>query len=66
MQKSIIFCVDTEHAAQMRQALIVENQDLVLKSDRHVMRITGDDPTGTAQLGNFIDPESPYPVPPIS
>lgn len=62
MQKSIIFCVDTEHAAQMRQALIVENQDLVLKNDRYVMRITGDDQAGTAQIGNFIDPESAYPV----
>ena len=62
MQKSIIFCVDTEHAAQMRQALIVENQDLVLKNERYVMRITGDDQAGTSQLGNFIDPESSYPV----
>ena len=25
MQKSIIFCVDTEHAARMRQALVNEN-----------------------------------------
>jgi type I site-specific restriction endonuclease len=28
----------------------------------NVMRITGDDPKGQAQLSNFIDPESPYPV----
>lgn len=26
------------------------------------MRITGDDPVGQAQLGNFIDPEATYPV----
>lgn len=62
MQKTIVFCVDTEHAALMRQALILENQDLVLKNERYVMRITGDDPAGTAQLGNFIDPESAWPV----
>lgn len=62
MQKTIIFCVDTEHASLLRQALIIENQDLVLKNDRYVMRITGDDSAGQAQLGNFIDPESPYPV----
>lgn len=62
MQKTIVFCVDTEHAAKMRQALVIENQDLVLKNERYVMRITGDDPAGTAQLGNFIDPESAYPV----
>ena len=62
MQKTIIFCVDTEHAAMMRQALILENQDEVLKNERYVMRITGDDQAGTAQLGNFIDPEAAYPV----
>lgn len=62
MQKTIVFCVDTEHAALLRQALIIENQDLVLKNERYVMRITGDDAAGTAQLGNFIDPEAPYPV----
>jgi len=61
-QKTIIFCVDTEHAALMRQALINENQEQVEKNDRYIMRITGDDPEGTAQLGNFIDPESRYPV----
>jgi type I restriction enzyme R subunit len=61
-QKTIVFCVDTEHAALLRQALIVENQDLVLRNERYVMRITGDDAEGQAQLGNFIDPESTYPV----
>lgn len=61
-QKTIVFCVDTEHAAAMRQALVVENQDEVLRNERYVMRITGDDPVGTAQLDNFIDPESAYPV----
>jgi type I restriction enzyme, R subunit len=61
-QKTIIFCVDTEHAARMRQALINENQDLVQQDERYVMRITGDDANGCAQIGNFIDPESRYPV----
>jgi len=62
MQKTIIFCVDTPHAASLRQALIVENQDLVMKNQRYVMRITGDDDAGKEQLDNFIDPESEYPV----
>jgi type I restriction enzyme, R subunit len=61
-QKTIIFCVDTEHAARMRQALINENADLVLQNERYVMRITGDDPDGSAQVDNFIDPETRYPV----
>jgi type I restriction enzyme R subunit len=61
-QKSIIFCVDQEHASRMRQALINENADLVAVNHRYVMRITGNDADGQAQLGNFIDPESDYPV----
>jgi len=61
-QKTIVFCVDTEHAARMRQALINENQDLVQQNSRYVMRITGDDAEGCAEIGNFIDPEAKYPV----
>ena len=61
-QKTIIFCVDQEHAARMRQALVNENADLVAENHRYVMRITGNDKDGQDQLGNFIDPESPYPV----
>ncbi len=61
-QKAIVFCVDQEHAARMRQALINDNAELVAESSRYVMRITGNDPDGQAQLGNFIDPESRYPV----
>jgi type I restriction enzyme R subunit len=62
MQKSIVFCVDEEHAARMRQALINANSDLYAKNHRYVMRITGSDTEGQNELGNFIDPESPYPV----
>ncbi len=61
-QKAIVFCVDTEHAARMRQALINENADLVAANSRYVMRITGGDAEGQAELGNFIDPETKYPV----
>ncbi len=61
-QKSIVFCVDQEHAARMRQALINENTDLVAENPRYVMRITGSDAEGQAQLGNFIDPEAKHPV----
>jgi type I restriction enzyme, R subunit len=61
-QKTILFCVDQEHAARMRQALINENADLATNNHRYVMRITGNDRDGQDQLGNFIDPESTYPV----
>ena len=61
-QKTIVFCVDQEHAARMRQALVNENADLVAGNHRYVMRITGGDAEGQAELGNFIDPEAAYPV----
>ncbi len=61
-QKTIVFCVDREHAARMHQALSNENADLVAENHRYVMRITGGDAEGQAQLDNFIDPESTYPV----
>jgi len=61
-QKTIIFCLDQEHAARMRQALVNENKDLCDENSKYVMRITGGDTDGCAQLGNFIDPESKYPV----
>src|SRR5947199_2215610 len=61
-QKTIVFCVDQEHAARMRQALINENADLIAENHRYVMRITGNDKEGQDQLGNFIDPESRCPV----
>ena len=61
-QKTIVFCVDQEHAGRMRQALVNENVDLVNRNRRYVMRITGNDPQGQAELDNFIDPESEYPV----
>jgi type I restriction enzyme, R subunit len=61
-QKAIIFCVDREHAGRTRQALVNENADLVAENYRYVMRIVGGDAEGEEQLGNFIDPESRYPV----
>ena len=61
-QKAIVFCVDQEHAARMRQALTNENADLVEENHRYVMRITGSDSEGQDELGNFIDPESRFPV----
>jgi len=46
----------------MRQALVNANADLAAANPRYVMRITGDNDEGKAQLDNFIDPESAYPV----
>lgn len=60
--KSIFFCVDTEHADRMRQALVNENSDLVANDERYIMRITGDDALGKKQLDNFREVSSKYPV----
>ncbi|MBE7504194.1 MAG: DEAD/DEAH box helicase family protein [Verrucomicrobiales bacterium] len=60
--KTIVFCDDVDHAERMRQALIHWNGDEVVKNHKYVMRITGDDPVGKAELDNFILPESKYPV----
>ena len=62
MSKTIVFCVDVEHAERMRQALINENKDLYKENNKYIMRITGDNQEGKEQLGNFIDEESDYPV----
>lgn len=60
--KTIVFCEDIDHADRMRHALANLNSDLVLKNHRYVMKITGDDQQGKAELDNFIDPESQHPV----
>ncbi|MDO8141728.1 MAG: DEAD/DEAH box helicase family protein [Candidatus Brocadiales bacterium] len=60
--KTIIFCVDIEHAERMRQAIANENADLVRANYKYVMRITGDDEQGKREVDNFINPEERYPV----
>jgi type I restriction enzyme R subunit len=60
--KSIVFCENIDHAERMRQALVNENPDLVAQNRKYVMRITGDNEEGKAELDNFIFPESRYPV----
>ena len=62
MDKTIVFCNDIDHAERMRHALVVLNPDQVLKNEKYVMKITGDDDIGKAQLDNFINPKKPYPV----
>jgi len=60
--KTIIFCEDIPHAERMRKALVNQNGDLVAENDKYVMRITGDNPQGKAELDNFILPNKRYPV----
>jgi len=60
--KTIVFCENIDHAERMRQALVNTNADLAAANSKYVMRITGDNDEGKAQLDNFIDPESTFPV----
>ena len=61
-QKTIVFCEDIDHAERMRQALVNLNPERVKENRKYVMRITGDEQEGKAELDNFINPEERYPV----
>lgn len=60
--KTIVFCEDIDHAERMRQALVNLNPARVKENRKYIMRITGDEAEGKAELDNFINPESRYPV----
>lgn len=62
MAKTIVFCEDIDHAERMRSALVNAAGQAARDNPKYVMRITGDNAEGKAQLDNFIDPEQPYPV----
>lgn len=61
MAKTIVFCDDQDHAERMRQEL-VKLIPAAASNRRYVMRITGDDNEGKAQLSYFIDNDELYPV----
>lgn len=60
--KTIVFCENIAHCREMVRCLINENPDMFAEDSRYVVQITGDDNDGKAQLDNFIDPSSKYPV----
>ena len=60
--KTIVFCVDIDHAERMRQALVNCNKDIVKDHPTYIMRVTGDSAEGKAQLDNFMDPDEKYPA----
>ncbi len=60
--KTIVFCDDIDHAERMRQALVNLNPERVQENRKYIMRITGDELEGKAELDNFINPEERYPV----
>jgi type I restriction enzyme R subunit len=60
--KTIIFCEDIDHAERMRKAIVNAAGKIAVENPKYVMRITGDSVEGKAELDNFIDPESKFPV----
>jgi type I restriction enzyme R subunit len=61
--KTIVFCVDQEHADDMRQALTNLNDDLVKKYSDYVCRITSDEGSiGKGLLSKFQELETVTPV----
>jgi type I restriction enzyme R subunit len=61
--KTMVFCVDQQHAEDMRQALHNANEDLTAKYPHYVARVVSDEgKIGRGFLDNFQDPEKPTPV----
>lgn len=61
--KTIVFCVDQEHADEMRRALNNLNADLVRQYPDYVCRVTSDEGgIGRGHLSNFQDVERRTPV----
>ncbi|WP_156442368.1 EcoAI/FtnUII family type I restriction enzme subunit R [Mycobacterium sp. IS-1556] len=63
MAKTIVFCVDSDHADQMRQSLNNANADLARQYPNYAVRIVSDEgDVGRQHLGDFADPERETPV----
>jgi type I restriction enzyme R subunit len=61
--KTLVFCVDQEHAAEMRQELVNLNSDLMQRYPDYVCRVTADEgAVGQTHLGHFQDVDKPTPV----
>ncbi|MDP0494930.1 MAG: DEAD/DEAH box helicase family protein [Verrucomicrobiota bacterium JB024] len=61
--KTIVFCVDQDHASEMRRALITENADIVKDHPDYVCRVTADEgDVGKGHLSRFQDIEAVSPV----
>ena len=61
--KTMVFCVNQEHASAMRSALAKLNPDLTQKHPDFVCRVTSDEgEVGKTHLDNFLDVDSDSPV----
>ena len=61
--KTIVFCVDQDHASEMRKALSNLNADLVAQYPDYVCRVTSDEGSiGKGHLGRFQDVDTKVPT----
>ena len=61
--KTIVFCVDQEHASEMRTALSNLSPDLMAQNPDYVCRVTSDEgDIGRGHLGRFQDVETRTPT----
>ncbi len=61
--KSIVFCVDQEHADQFRREISNLNADLARQYPDYAVRIVSEEgDVGKGHLGRFMDIEEPIPV----
>lgn len=61
--KTMVFCVNQDHASAMRSALAKLSPDLVQKHPDYVCRVTSDEgDVGKAHLDDFMDVDSESPV----
>ena len=60
--KTIVFCVDIDHASRMRRAILNAQAERAKENRLYAVQITGDNDEGKRALDDFIDPESRYPV----
>ncbi len=63
LAKTIVFCVDQEHASEMRQALHNLNSDLTTQYPDYVCRVTADEADiGKGHLSRFQDVDTKTPT----
>jgi len=63
MSKTIVFCVDQDHAARFREAMVNLNSDLMQANGDWAVRITSDEgDLGKGLLDRFQRPENVVPV----
>ena len=62
LARAMVFCVDQQHAEDVRAALVRHNPDLVQVDPEWVVRIVGSEPERVRLLDDFCDPDKDSPV----